>query len=595
MPPHPGPPIESSPAEKFFGLVARPFSLTPDLRFAYHSRSHTHALDEVTSSLRRREGLIVVTGAVGTGKTMLCRSMLENFESRMFLSVILDPGLEVEDLLRKILLDFGIISGIEQSGTGPMSDVTRHQFVSALQQFLSSLIPLHAHAVIMIDEAQRLNPRVLEEIRLLSNFETDEAKLLQIVLVGQPELDQVLRSPSMQQLNQRVARRCELQPLSETEVGDYIERRLTVAASPEVLAGAPHAESADLLAAGALLAGSCQDRRRRVGRYPAARQHAVRPSARRGVRTADSNCRSRRRARGRRTAPPRCSSGDRQTECATHAADRRRRGRARAARSGRMVVRSASGRADDDQLTTIDQSVDDTRAGSRCGTRACNTSGARRHVDTDADSACDRADDCRASTSGAGISRRWVSESRCRRSARKHGHRKSQPRSSSSRCRPRFVSMPPAAGTGCSRVRSTRATRHKRRRRRCRRAATATRGSRWCRPSRADPFRRIQMSLLMLTVASLAYAVGGLFMKQSNGLTQLAPTAAFLALFAAGASLQALGMRQAEMGVSYVFVLGIEAIAAVGLSAALLHESYSLSRLAAIALIIIGIAWLRRA
>lgn len=232
------PQIDPSPAEKFFGLAARPFSLTPDLRFAYHSRSHTHALEQVTSALRRREGLIVVTGAIGTGKTMLCRSMLESFESRTFLSVILDPGLEVEDLLRKVLTDFGIMSGIDAPAAGPISEVTRHQFVSTLQRFLASLIPLQAHAVIMIDEAQGLSPRVLEEIRLLSNFETDEAKLLQIVLVGQPELDELLRRPSMQQINQRVARRCELQPLSETEVGDYIERRLAVAASPVALAGA---------------------------------------------------------------------------------------------------------------------------------------------------------------------------------------------------------------------------------------------------------------------------------------------------------------------------------------------------------------------
>ena len=230
-------PFEPSPAEKFFGLSARPFSLTPDLRFAYHSRSHTHALEQVTSALRRREGIVVVTGAIGTGKTMLCRSMLESFESRTFLSVILDPGLEVEDLLRQVLTDFGIISGVDAPAAGPMTEVTRHQFVSTLQQFLASLIPLQAHAVIMIDEAQRLNPRVLEEIRLLSNYETDEAKLLQIVLVGQPDLDAVLRQPEMAQLNQRVARRCELQPLSETEVGDYIERRLTVATSPAALSG----------------------------------------------------------------------------------------------------------------------------------------------------------------------------------------------------------------------------------------------------------------------------------------------------------------------------------------------------------------------
>ena len=241
----PGPQIEPSPAEKFFGLSARPFSLTPDLRFSYHSRSHTNALEQVTAALRRREGLIVVTGPIGTGKTMLCRSMLESFEPRTFLSVILDPGLEVEDLLRTVLSDFGIMDGIDAPATGPLPEVSRHQFVAALHQFLSSLIPLQAHAVIMIDEAQRLNARVLEEIRLLSNFETDEAKLLQIVLVGQPELDELLCKPEMQQLNQRVSRRCELQPLSESEVGDYIERRLTVAASPAALAGGPDTELAN--------------------------------------------------------------------------------------------------------------------------------------------------------------------------------------------------------------------------------------------------------------------------------------------------------------------------------------------------------------
>ena len=237
-----GPQIEPSPAEKFFGLSARPFSLTPDLRFSYHSRSHTNALEQVTAALRRREGLIVVTGAIGTGKTMLCRSMLESFEPRTFLSVILDPGLEVEDLLRTVLTDFGIIDNVEAPASGPLPAISRHQFVTALHQFLSSLVPLQAHAVIMIDEAQRLNSRVLEEVRLLTNFETDEAKLLQIVLVGQPELDEMLHKPEMQQLSQRVSRRCELQPLSESEVGDYIERRLTVAASPAALAGNPDGE-----------------------------------------------------------------------------------------------------------------------------------------------------------------------------------------------------------------------------------------------------------------------------------------------------------------------------------------------------------------
>jgi general secretion pathway protein A len=226
--------VRASPTtwEKFYGLRSRAFSLTPDLRFVYHSESHSRAFEQVTSALRRREGLIVVTGEVGTGKTMLCRSLLETFETRIFQSVILDPLLSVEDLLYQILSDFGLISESKNKRREPFTDVTRHALVAALQKFLASLVPLDAHAVIMIDEAQHLGPQVLEEIRLLSNFETDQAKLLQIVLVGQPNLEGLLRRPDMRQLNQRVARRCELKPLTSAEVSAYVQHRLTVAAEP---------------------------------------------------------------------------------------------------------------------------------------------------------------------------------------------------------------------------------------------------------------------------------------------------------------------------------------------------------------------------
>lgn len=222
--------IELTSCEEFHGLRARPFSLTPDLRFTYHSRSHTQALEQISQALKRREGLVVVTGEVGTGKTMLCRAMLDTFETRTFLSVILDPLLTVEDLLNQVLTDFGVMTARDRNAPRPpLTEVARHDMVSTLQKFLASLVPLNAHAVIMIDEAQHLSGPVLEQVRLLSNFETDSAKLLQIVLVGQPNLDILLQRPDMQQLNQRVARRCELGPLSELEVGDYIERRLLVA------------------------------------------------------------------------------------------------------------------------------------------------------------------------------------------------------------------------------------------------------------------------------------------------------------------------------------------------------------------------------
>jgi len=218
--------------EKFYGFYRRPFSLTPDLRFAFNSRSHASAVEQVTQALKRREGLIVVTGDIGTGKTMLCRSLLDTFETRTFLCVVLDPRLTVDELLRQVLTDIGLLSRRAPAAADPAGAASRHQLVTTLQQFLASLVPLNAHAVVMIDEAQQLQPDLLEQIRLLSNFETDEAKLLQIVLVGQPDLDAVLQRADMRQLNQRVARRCELHPLSAEEIREYIGRRIAVASEP---------------------------------------------------------------------------------------------------------------------------------------------------------------------------------------------------------------------------------------------------------------------------------------------------------------------------------------------------------------------------
>jgi general secretion pathway protein A len=219
-----------TPSEQYYGFVSSPFSLTPDLRFAYDSRSYIAAWEQVKDALRHREGLIVVTGEIGTGKTMLCRALLEGLgQARTFLSVILDPCLTVDDLMYQVLTDFGISSSSARPTSGPAAEATRHQLVTTLQNFLSSLVPIRAHAVILIDEAQHLDPTVLEQIRLLSNFETDDAKLLQIVLVGQPDLDAVLARPDMRQLNQRVARRIHLDSLTDNEVSDYVARRLSVA------------------------------------------------------------------------------------------------------------------------------------------------------------------------------------------------------------------------------------------------------------------------------------------------------------------------------------------------------------------------------
>jgi len=211
--------------EAHYGLVESPFSLTPDPRFLFESRSHGEALAHVMSALRRRETLVVITGEVGTGKTMLCRTVLARLQRRTFLSIISNPLLTGDDLLKQILIDFGVRS----KGASRIDEASCHDLIKVLQQFLASLNPLQAHAVVMIDEAQHLQPEVLEYVRLLSNFEIGSSKLLQIILVGQPELEHVLSRPEMRQLEQRVSRRCQLTPLETREVQHYIERRLWVA------------------------------------------------------------------------------------------------------------------------------------------------------------------------------------------------------------------------------------------------------------------------------------------------------------------------------------------------------------------------------
>jgi general secretion pathway protein A len=210
--------------EQYYNLKERPFTLSPDPRFLFESRSYAAALNEVTQALRRRETVMVVTGEIGTGKTLLCRTVLERLEARTFLCVVKDPQLSADELLRQVLTEFGVLS----PGRA-LDSATRHDLVTTLQQFLATLVPLGAHAVITIDEAQHLNPDVLEQIRLLSNAESDQGKLLQIMLVGQPELEATLSRPELRAFTQRITRRSELRPLEPDEIEPYVDHRLTVA------------------------------------------------------------------------------------------------------------------------------------------------------------------------------------------------------------------------------------------------------------------------------------------------------------------------------------------------------------------------------
>ena len=214
--------------ENYYGFSEKPFSLTPDPKFLYRSRSHGDAFDLLQYAIRRREGFVVVTGDIGTGKTMLCRALLEQIDRTTFTALVLNPFLTEEDLLRRILQDFGVISR-EEIKIGRMANVTKQELIETLYDFLLSLIPLNASAVLIIDEAQNLPLPVLEQIRILSNLETDKEKLLQIILVGQLNLQTLLRSPEMRQLDQRVSIRYELEPLDGETVAAYVAHRLTIA------------------------------------------------------------------------------------------------------------------------------------------------------------------------------------------------------------------------------------------------------------------------------------------------------------------------------------------------------------------------------
>ena len=214
--------------EQYYGFTETPFSLTPDPKYLYRSQSHASAFELLQYAIQRREGFVVVTGDIGTGKTTLCRALLEQIDRTTFTALVLNPFLSEEDLLKRILLDFGVISR-EEVKAGRLNGVPKQELIDTLYEFLLGLIPLKACAVLIIDEAQNLPLQVLEQIRILSNLETDKEKLLQIILVGQLNLHGLLRSAGMRQLDQRISIRYELQPLDPEAAAANVRHRLTIA------------------------------------------------------------------------------------------------------------------------------------------------------------------------------------------------------------------------------------------------------------------------------------------------------------------------------------------------------------------------------
>jgi general secretion pathway protein A len=214
--------------ESYYGFAEKPFSLTPDPKYLYRSESHANAFDLLQYAIERREGFVAITGDIGTGKTTLCRALLEQIDRTTFTALVLNPFLTEEDLLKRILQDFGVVSR-EETRSGRLATATKQELIDALYEFLLGLVALRAGAVLIIDEAQNLPMAVLEQLRILSNLETDKEKLLQMILVGQLDLQALLRAPALRQLDQRISLRYELQPLDRDAVAAYIAHRLRIA------------------------------------------------------------------------------------------------------------------------------------------------------------------------------------------------------------------------------------------------------------------------------------------------------------------------------------------------------------------------------
>ena len=220
---------------EFFGLRTKPFELVPNPEFLYLSRTHTRALYYLDYGLREKAGFILLTGEIGSGKTTLIRDFIRKLNSRMTISKVMNTKVNSEELISMINDDFGL----EVKGKNKVT------LLKELYDFLISEFMRGSHSLLIIDEAQNLTPELLEEVRLLSNLETDNAKLLQIILIGQPELKKTLSLPGLQQLTQRISIKCHLFPLTRVETEEYILHRLERAGNREAVCFAE--ESFDII------------------------------------------------------------------------------------------------------------------------------------------------------------------------------------------------------------------------------------------------------------------------------------------------------------------------------------------------------------
>jgi general secretion pathway protein A len=204
--------------EQYFGLSENPFNVTPDPKFLFLSKAHEEALSYLRYGIDQRKGFIMITGEVGAGKTTICRALLGGLPKTVRTALVLNPALSDIELLQTINQDFGLNA----------SPISKKALLDELYEFLINVFIAGENAVLIIDECQNLSVDVLEQIRMLSNLETEKEKLLQIVLVGQPELVKVLASPNMKQLDDRIVLRYHIWPLSLRDTRSYINHRLII-------------------------------------------------------------------------------------------------------------------------------------------------------------------------------------------------------------------------------------------------------------------------------------------------------------------------------------------------------------------------------
>ncbi len=217
---------------KYYSLKQQPFDLTPNPRFLFHSVKHREAINHLLYGIRERKGFVQLTGEVGAGKTTLCRALLEQLDSRFSTALLLTPVLDAQELVKAIAAEFGLdVKGLDRLET-----------LATINDFLIRQVEQGKETVLIIDEAQNFSDDLLEQVRQLSNIETDDRKLLQIILIGQPELRDRLNNPHLRQLRQRITVRYHLRALTRLEMGQYIKHRLELAGAN----GAPHFSTAAL-------------------------------------------------------------------------------------------------------------------------------------------------------------------------------------------------------------------------------------------------------------------------------------------------------------------------------------------------------------